>query len=89
MPLKVFILSAGALGVSPVVFTLVLLAARLIRYYIIAYLALQLGNQTIPYLRHHIWQLVAIAVSVFVGLYLVIRFADRRRKIRALVTDPE
>lgn len=89
MPLKVFILSAGALGVSPIAFTVVLLAARLIRYYAIAYLALQLGNQTVPYLRHHIWQLVAIAVSVFVSLYLLIRFADRRRKLRALVTDSE
>jgi undecaprenyl-diphosphatase len=89
MPLKVFILSAGALGVSPVVFSLVLLAARLIRYYTIAYLALQLGNQTIPYLRHHLWQLVAIAAGVFIGLYVLIRFADRRRKLRTLVTDPE
>ena len=89
MPLKVFILSAGALGVSPVVFTVVLLAARLIRYYAIAYLSLQLGDQTLPYLRHHIWQLIAIAVGVFGGLYLVIRFADRRRRLRALVTDSE
>jgi membrane protein YqaA with SNARE-associated domain len=89
MPLKVFILSAGALGVSPVVFTVVLLVARLIRYYTIAYLALRLGNQTLPYLRHHIWQLLAIAVGGFVSLYILIRFADRRRKLRTLVTDSE
>lgn len=89
MPLKVFILSAGALGVSPVVFSLVLLVARLIRYYAIAYLALQLGNQTLPYLRHHIWQLVGIAVAVFVSLYVLIRLADRRHKLRKLLTDPE
>jgi membrane protein YqaA with SNARE-associated domain len=89
MPLKVFILSAGALGVSPVVFTVVLLVARLIRYYKIAYLALRLGNQTLPYLRHHIWQLLAIAVGGFVSLYILIRFADRRRKLRTLVTDSE
>lgn len=77
MPLKVFILSAGALGVSPILFTIVLLVARLIRYYSIAYLALQLGNQTLPYLRHHIWQLVAISVVVFVSLYFLIRRVDR------------
>src|SRR5947209_15560499 len=33
MPLKIFILSAGALGVSPLVFTLLLLAARIPRYF--------------------------------------------------------
>lgn len=89
MPLKVFILSAGALGVSPVVFIIVLLLARVIRYYTIAYLALQLGSQTLPYLRHHIWQLVGIAFGVFLTLYLVIRFADKRRKLGKLVTDSE
>ncbi len=89
MPLKVFILSAGALGVGPIVFTVVLLAARVIRYYAIAYLALQLGNQTLPYLRHHICQLLAIAVAVFATLYLLIRFADKRRKLGQLVSDSE
>jgi membrane protein YqaA with SNARE-associated domain len=89
MPLKVFILSAGALGVSPVVFIIVLLVARVIRYYTIAYLALQLGSQTLPYLRHHIWQLVGIAFGVFLTLYLLIRFADKRRKLGKLVTDSE
>lgn len=89
MPLKVFILSAGALGVSPVVFTVVLLVARLIRYYSIAYLSLRLGSQTLPYLRHHIWQLLLIAVGLFVSLYLLIRFVDRRRKLRRFVTDLE
>lgn len=89
MPLKVFILSAGALGVSPIVFTLVLLLARVIRYYTIAYLSLQLGGQTLPYLRHHIWHLLGIAVSLFVTLYLAIRVLDRRRKLRKLVEDTE
>ncbi|MGI8743755.1 MAG: YqaA family protein [Bryobacteraceae bacterium] len=89
MPLKVFILSAGALGVSPLVFTLVLLAARIPRYFGLAWLGLQLGDQTLPYLTHHIWQLTAIAAGLFLGLYLLIKLLDRRRKLRQLVTDSE
>jgi membrane protein YqaA with SNARE-associated domain len=82
MPLKVFVLSAGALGVSPLVFAAVIIVARAIRYFIIAYMALHLGNDTGPYLRHHIWQLVGISAGLFVSLYLLIMLSDRRRKVR-------
>ncbi len=87
MPLKVFVLSAGALGISPLVFTMVLIAARIPRYFGLAWLGLQLGSDTLPYLAHHIWQMVVIAVVLFVFLYLLIKYLDRRRKIRQLVTD--
>lgn len=87
MPLKIFVLSAGALGMSPFVFTLVLVVARIPRYFGLAWLGLQLGQDTLPYLAHHIWQMVAIAVVLFAFLYLLIKYLDRRRKIRELVTD--
>jgi uncharacterized membrane protein YdjX (TVP38/TMEM64 family) len=89
MPLKIFVLSAGALGISPLIFTLVLIAARIPRYFGLAWLGLQLGQDTLPYLAHHIWQMVGLAVSLFVFLYLLIKYLDRRRKIRELVTDLE
>lgn len=89
MPLKLFILSAGALGVSPLVFTLVLLAARIPRYFGLAWLGLQLGDQTLPYLTHHLWQLGVTAVLLFLVLYLLVKLLDRRRKLRQLVTDSE
>lgn len=87
MPLKVFILSAGALGVSPPVFGLVLLVARLIRYFLLAWLGLRLGDQTLPYLKGHLWQLLGLAAALFVGLYLLIKLLDRRRRLRKLVED--
>jgi membrane protein YqaA with SNARE-associated domain len=89
MPLKVFVLSAGALGISPLVFTLVLLMARVPRYFGLAWLGLQLGSQTLPYLRSHIWQLVLSAIILFAALYLLIKLVDRRRRLRTLVTDRE
>ena len=87
MPLKIFVLSAGALGINPLAFTLVLIAARIPRYFGLAWLGLQLGTDTLPYLAHHIWQMVLVAVALFVFLYLLIKYVDRRRKLRQLVTD--
>jgi undecaprenyl-diphosphatase len=79
MPVKIFILSAGALGVSPVTFTLVLAAARIPRYLFLAWLGTRLGKETIPYLRHHIWELVSLAVALFVMLYIGVRVLHARR----------
>lgn len=89
MPLKVFVLSAGALGIRPLVFTVVLLGARVPRYLGLAWLGLQLGNQTLPYLTSHIWQLALSAILLFTALYLAIKLVDRRRRLRKLVASSE
>lgn len=89
MPLKIFVLSAGALGIRPLAFIVVLIIARIPRYFALAWLGLNLGSQTVPYLRSHIWQLVLSAVILFTGLYLLIKLLDRRRRLRTLVTDSE
>lgn len=89
MPLKVFVVSAGALGISPPVFAFVLLIARIPRYFGLAVLGLQLGSQTFPYLKSHIWQLLLSAVLLFALLYMSIKLVDRRRRLRKLVTDSE
>jgi membrane protein YqaA with SNARE-associated domain len=78
LPMKVFVLSAGAMEVSEVWFGAVLLAARVPRYFILAWLGTRLGPQTLPFLKAHIGALVVIAVVLFVVLYLVIRLADRK-----------
>lgn len=82
MPMKIFILSAGALGVSPLTFIIVLLAGRIPRYFFLAWLGTRLGRGTLPYLRHHIWELVALAVGLFAILYLGISWAHRHRALR-------
>lgn len=84
MPLKLFVLSAGALGSHPALFTAVMLLARLLRYFSLAWLGLHLGNATLPYLQHHVLQAFAFAVALFIGLYLLVRYADRRRQLRSL-----
>jgi membrane protein DedA with SNARE-associated domain len=79
MPVKIFILSAGAMGVSPLTFTIVLAAARIPRYFFLAWLGTRLGRDTLPFLRHHIWELVLFAVGVFVVSYIGIRVWHAKR----------
>lgn len=89
LPLKIFIISAGALEESPVTFSAVLLAARIPRYLFLAWLGLRLGTDTLPFLRHHIWELVFLASALFVGLYLLVRILHDRRVNRSHATAPE
>jgi membrane protein YqaA with SNARE-associated domain len=89
LPLKIFIISAGALEESPVTFSLVLLAARIPRYLFLAWLGLRLGNDTIPFLRQHIWELVLLASSLFVALYLLVRIVHDRRVSKSPAIAPE
>jgi membrane protein YqaA with SNARE-associated domain len=84
MPVKIFILSAGALGVNPVTFTIVLTAARIQRYVFLAWLGTRLGKETLPYLRQHIWELIILAAALFLILYLGITWLHNRR-IRPLL----
>lgn len=79
LPLKIFILSAGALEVTPLRFLTVFALARIPRYFLFAWLGTRLGTQTWPYLRSHILGLVLFSIALFVVLYLAIKFWDARR----------
>ncbi len=79
LPMKVFVLSAGALGVRPATFAAVVTVARLIRYVGLAYLGAQLGEHSMAYLKEHVWHLLVIAVAMFAALYLLMRVVERRR----------
>ena len=77
LPLKVFVLCAGALGVRPATFALVVLLARIPRYFGLAYLGAQLGEHSLGYLHDHRWHLAAIAAGLFLSLALLIRLSGR------------
>lgn len=82
LPMKIFILSAGALGVRPLTFVLVLTAARVPRYIFLAWLGTTLGKQTLPFLAHHLWELVIFAVVLFAVLYFGVDYVHDRRIAR-------
>ena len=86
LPLKVFIISAGALEESPVTFSIVLMAARVPRYLFLAWLGSRLGNDTLPFLRHHIGELVLLAVALFAVLYFGVRIVHNYRVTKSKPT---
>jgi membrane protein YqaA with SNARE-associated domain len=83
MPLKFFILCAGAFEIRVLPFTVTLLAARIPRYFGLAYLGSK--GHTLSWFTDHAWQLVAVAVGLFLLLYLLIKVIERRAKARERV----
>jgi membrane protein YqaA with SNARE-associated domain len=79
LPLKVFVISAGAFRTPFPTFMAVIAAARIIRYFGVAYLALQLGADARGFLSHNAWTIVGGVIVVAFLLYLTMRWSDRRR----------
>jgi membrane protein DedA with SNARE-associated domain len=78
MPLKIFVLSSGALGSHPLRFVLVFLAARIPRYLGLALLGRAMGANAIDYLKHHVWYLLGFAIALFLVLAMIMRYTGKR-----------
>jgi membrane protein YqaA with SNARE-associated domain len=66
-PFKIFVFAAGVFEVPVWSFTSAITMARAIRYFGIGYLAIRYGNDALPFLARHKWQ-VAVGIVVFAGL---------------------
>jgi uncharacterized membrane protein YdjX (TVP38/TMEM64 family) len=80
LPLKIAEICAGALGVRPMPFFLTLLAARVPRFFAMAYLGAKLGEGSWSWVKAHVWHMTAFAVVLFALLYLMILITHRRRQ---------
>jgi membrane protein YqaA with SNARE-associated domain len=78
MPLKVFVISAGLLHTPFRKFMAVILVARLLRYFTLAYLGVQIGGDGAAFLKQNIWNLLGVSAVLAVALYALVRFNDRR-----------
>jgi membrane protein YqaA with SNARE-associated domain len=78
LPLKVFVISAGAFQTPFGRFVGVILTARVIRYFGMAYLALQLGEDAHGFLIRNGWTIVGIALAMALAFYFVLRASERR-----------
>jgi membrane protein YqaA with SNARE-associated domain len=79
MPLKIPVFCAAVLEVRTAYFLAVILFARVIRYFALAYLGQRYGQQTLPYLKAH-WGYVLLVVVLLCGLsLLLLRWIDSRR----------
>jgi len=52
----------------------------------LAWLGSRLGDETLPFLRQHIWELVLLAVALFAGLYLAVRIVHNYRASKSKPT---
>ena len=82
LPLKIAVVCAGALGIPLRAFLVVLAAARIPRYFAIAYLGRKLGEESLTYLTTHKWDLALIALGLFVFAFLLVKLSDYRRERR-------
>jgi membrane protein DedA with SNARE-associated domain len=79
LPLKVFVISAGAMHTSISRFLAVVLLARVIRYFGEAYLGIRLGEDARGFLTQNGWNITGIALALALVLVGLIRWYDRRR----------
>lgn len=85
MPMKIFVICAGALGSSLRTFLIAFVSARVIRYSGLAYLGKSMGKDALLWLRLHAVDLGMTALAICVALFLLIRIADwwRARRVHA------
>jgi membrane protein YqaA with SNARE-associated domain len=79
MPLKVPVFCAAVLEVRTVYFVAVMLIARVIRYYALAYLAQRYGHDTIPFLKAHWKEVLGVVLGLCVLVLVVLRILDRMK----------
>jgi len=80
LPLKVFVVSAGAMHTPAGKFLAVILLARGIRYFGEAYLGIRLRGGAQVFLRQNAWTIVGAALAIALAALAVIRFTERRRQ---------
>jgi len=77
----VFVISAGALRTPFGRFLAVILLARAIRYFGLAWLGIQLGEDAQGFLQRNGWTLAGVALGLALVLVFLIRLNDRRRQV--------
>ena len=79
LPLKVFVVSAGAMHTSLGRFVLVILLARVIRYFGEAYLGIRLGLDAGGFLKQNAWNIVGIALGLVIVAAVVMKWIESRQ----------
>jgi membrane protein DedA with SNARE-associated domain len=81
LPLKVFVISAGALRTPFRRFAAVILAARTIRYFGLAWLGMQVGADAPGFLRRNGWMVAGGALAMTLMLACLKRRRDGRQSL--------
>ncbi len=79
LPEKIFVASAGALGVSTRAFVLTIAAARIPRYFGIAYLGIKVGENSLVWFERNVITITLFAAVLFAALYAAVNITGRMR----------
>ena len=79
MPLKLFVISAGALGTGTRAFLIIVIFARTLRYFGLAWLGVNLGKDSAGFLKAHAVHFLGAAVVLFAVLYAAVLISDKWR----------
>lgn len=80
LPLKVFVISAGVLHTPFSRFFIVILVARLLRYFGLAFLGIRLGSDAQAFLTRNAWTLVGAVLAAAAAFYILIRWSERKSR---------
>jgi membrane protein DedA with SNARE-associated domain len=80
LPLKVFVVSAGAMHTPAGKFLAVILLARTIRYFGEAYLGIRLGGGAQFYLRQNAWTIAGAALAIALAAVALIQWSNGKTK---------
>jgi membrane protein DedA with SNARE-associated domain len=83
LPFKVFVACTATMGVSRLRFLSVLAPARVLRFLALAYLGQQVGENSGAWLKSHSWYLLGLAALLGLGLWVLLRRAERIRLAKA------
>jgi len=79
LPLKVFVVSAGAMHTPTGRFVAVILAARVLRYFGEAWLGIVLGEHAQGFLRQNAWSILGVLLAMALAFVIALRWYDRRK----------
>ena len=78
-PFKVFVIAAGVFEVPLFSYTAAITLARLLRYFVIGYLAIRFGEEAKTYMQQHWLQVTLLAIAVVTVSYVLSRLLLRYR----------
>jgi membrane protein YqaA with SNARE-associated domain len=77
MPLKAFVACAGVLGIRPLHFALTILAARIPRYFFLAWLGQEMGANAPAWIKAHTLQFALGLATLGLLLFLLLRLTSQ------------
>jgi uncharacterized membrane protein YdjX (TVP38/TMEM64 family) len=83
LPMKAFVILAGALGVRPLVFLAVMAAGKIPRFFFFAWLGKSLGEHSAQWLKDHRWHFLLAALLLAAVLFLLVRLSGRQKQAEA------